>query len=70
MPNCWLKKPKNLEISSLKSFVKKISGSKTKDLFFFSIIFLILLKYTIVFPEPVVPCNWRTSKFSPNFQKI
>ena len=40
---------------ALNSFVRKISGSKTKACFFLLIIFFILSKYTSVLPEPVVP---------------
>jgi hypothetical protein len=52
------KKSTNLDLNSL---VKKISGNKTNACFFLLIIFLILSKYTSVFPEPVVPCKTDTS---------
>ena len=54
-------KPKKSSNLDLNSFVKKISGSKTKACLFLLIIFLILSKYTNVFPEPVVPCKTDTS---------
>ena len=48
-------KPKKSINLALNSFVRKISGSKTKACFFLLIIFFILSKYTSVLPEPVVP---------------
>ena len=48
-------KPKKSINLDLNSFVKKISGSKTKACLFLLIIFFILSKYTSVLPEPVVP---------------
>jgi hypothetical protein len=48
-------KPKKSINLDLNSFVRKISGSKTKACFFLLIIFFILSKYTSVLPEPVVP---------------
>ena len=54
MPYCRFKPKKSINLD-LNSFVRKISGSKTKACFFLLIIFFILSKYTSVLPEPVVP---------------
>tara|TARA_B100000123_G_C25562640_1_gene354748 strand:+ start:352 stop:630 length:279 start_codon:yes stop_codon:yes gene_type:complete len=62
-------KPKKSSNLDLKSFVKNISGNKTRACLFFCIIFLIRSKYTSVFPDPVVPCKTDTSNLLLDFSK-
>ena len=59
MPECQTDglNPKNSLNFFSNSAVNPISGNSIKACLFFSKISNMCLKYTMVFPEPVVPCN-------------